>query len=96
MRTLNFLLPHTPTLRYLIIYGLSLFESGAHDMCQELVDSLLAHAKTVDWPLRILFTTSGQSSVLFGTVPEESTVMTTQTFIQLSRRNANWKFMALE
>ncbi|KAJ0414208.1 hypothetical protein BJY00DRAFT_295530 [Aspergillus carlsbadensis] len=83
MRILHILLEHTPTLRYVMISGLNLFESGARDMCQEFVDALFAHVNTVDWPLRVLFTTSGQSRVLGQSVPRESKVLSSSTFHQM-------------
>jgi hypothetical protein len=86
MTILRILLEHTPSLRYCIISDLNLFEGGARDMCQELVNVLFADATNVDWPLRVLFTTSGQSRVLGQRVPRESKVMTNNTFHQMKGR----------
>ncbi|KAL2808967.1 hypothetical protein BJX63DRAFT_407181 [Aspergillus granulosus] len=87
MTILGILLEHTPNLRYCVISGLNLFEGGARDMCQEFVDLLFAHANTVHWPVRVLFTTSGQSRVLGQSVPRESKVMTNNMFHQMKGRS---------
>ncbi|CAI7655948.1 unnamed protein product [Penicillium glandicola] len=83
---LKYLLENTPTLRYCIISGINLLEGGAREMCQGFVDLLFAHARNADWPLRILFTTSGQSRTLDGTVDKESKVMSRSTFRQMKGR----------
>ncbi|KAL4750922.1 hypothetical protein BDW72DRAFT_203542 [Aspergillus terricola var. indicus] len=85
MSTLRILLEHTPTLRYCIISGINLFEAGAREMGQEFVEVLFAHVRNVDWPVRVLFTTSGQSRVLGHSVPRESKVMTNITFHQMRK-----------
>jgi hypothetical protein len=69
-----------------MISGVNLFEGGAREMCQELVDVLFAHVQTVDWPVRVLFTTSGQSRVLGQSVPRESKVLSNNTFHQMRGR----------
>jgi hypothetical protein len=86
MGVLRILLEHTPALRYVMISGVNLFEGGAREMCQELVDVLFAHVQTVDWPVRVLFTTSGQSRVLGQSVPRESKVLSNNTFHQMRGR----------
>ncbi|KAL2854562.1 hypothetical protein BJX68DRAFT_264462 [Aspergillus pseudodeflectus] len=86
MGILRILLEHTPTLRYVIISSLNLFEGGAREMVQEFVDVLFAHVNTVDWPVRVLFTTSGQSRVLGLSVPRESKVLSNSTFHQMKGR----------
>ncbi|KAF7528156.1 hypothetical protein PCG10_001444 [Penicillium crustosum] len=83
---LKYLLENTPTLRYCIISGINLLEGSARDMCQEFVDLLFAHSRNADWPVRILFTTSGQSRALDGTVDKESKVMSHSTFHQMKGR----------
>ncbi|KGO63279.1 hypothetical protein PEX2_010800 [Penicillium expansum] len=83
---LRYLLENTPTLRYCIVSEINLLEGGARDMCQEFVDLLFAHARNADWPFRILFTTSGQSRALDGTVEKESKVMSHSTFRQMKGR----------
>lgn len=83
---LKYLLENTPTLRYCVVSGINLLEGGARDMCQEFVDLLFAHSRNTDWPLRILFTTSGQSRTLDGTVDKESKVMSHSTFRQMKGR----------
>jgi hypothetical protein len=86
MSILRILLEHTPTLRYVMISGLNLIEGGAREMVQEFVDVLFAHVNTVDWPVRVLFTTSGQSRVLGLSVPRESKVLSNSTFHQMKGR----------
>ncbi|KAL3465912.1 hypothetical protein BJX64DRAFT_252152 [Aspergillus heterothallicus] len=83
---LRILLENTPTLRYCIISRLSIFEGRAREMCQEFVGVLFNHANTVDWPVRLLFTTSGQSRVLGQSVPRESKIMSSNTFHQMKGR----------
>ncbi|KAL2824350.1 hypothetical protein BDW59DRAFT_147532 [Aspergillus cavernicola] len=83
MNLLKILLDNTPTLRYCIISGLNLLEGGGRDMCQEFVDVLLDHVNSADWPVRVLFTTSGQSRVLFRGVAKESKATTSKTFHQM-------------
>ncbi|KAJ9488979.1 hypothetical protein VN97_g4333 [Penicillium thymicola] len=83
---LKYLLENTPTLRYCIISRLNLLEGSARDMCQEFVDLLFAYSRNADWPVRILFTTSGQSRVLDGTVDKESKVVSHSTFRQMKGR----------
>ncbi|KAJ5725922.1 uncharacterized protein N7483_007279 [Penicillium malachiteum] len=77
---LKHLLANTPTLRYFIVSGINLLESEAQEMCEEFVDLLLSHVRNADSPLRILFTTSGQSRTLFDTVSIESKVSSQNTF----------------
>ncbi|KAJ5940512.1 hypothetical protein N7516_000680 [Penicillium verrucosum] len=83
---LKYLLENTPTLRYCIISRLNLLEGSARDMCQEFVDLLFAHSRNAHWPVRILFTTSGQSRALGGTVDKESKVVSHSTFRQMKGR----------
>ncbi|KAJ5703869.1 hypothetical protein N7493_011007 [Penicillium malachiteum] len=77
---LKYLLANTPTLRYCIISGISSLEGEAQDMCKEFVDLLFSHVRNADSPLRVLFTTSGQSRTLFDTVSTESKVFSNNTF----------------
>ncbi|KAJ5178624.1 uncharacterized protein N7500_001323 [Penicillium coprophilum] len=83
---LKHLLENTPTLRYCIISGINLLEGGAREMCREFVDLLFSLARNADWPFRILFTTSGQSRVLDGTVDEQIKLMSHSTFRQMKGR----------
>ncbi|KAJ6031076.1 hypothetical protein N7540_001808 [Penicillium herquei] len=83
---LKHLLANTPTLRYCIISGINLLESEAQEMCEEFVDLLFSHVRNADSPLRILFTTSGQSRALFDTVSIESKVFSQNTFRQAKGR----------
>ncbi|KAJ5757130.1 uncharacterized protein N7511_007312 [Penicillium nucicola] len=71
---LKCLLENTPTLRYCIISRINLIENNAREMCREFVDMLFLHVRNSNWPLRILFTTSGQSRALLETVGRESKV----------------------
>ncbi|KAL4970908.1 uncharacterized protein BDV14DRAFT_162255, partial [Aspergillus stella-maris] len=96
MAMLRILLEHTPTLRYCIISDLNLFEGGARDMCQEFVNVLFAEVEKVDWPVRVLFTTSGQSRVLGLSVPRESKVMSNKTFHQIKGRTIHQKLDMLD
>ncbi|KAL2838263.1 hypothetical protein BJY01DRAFT_251062 [Aspergillus pseudoustus] len=86
MGILRLLLEHTPTLRYCIISGINLFEGAARGMCQEFVDVLFAHVRNAHCPVRVLFTTSGQSRVLGQSVPRESKVLTSNMFHQMKGR----------
>lgn len=86
MALLKMLLENTPSLRYCIISGLNLLEGGARAMCQEFVDVFLAHVQNAEWPVRVLFTTSGQSRALSSSVPRGSKVLTNNTFHQTKGR----------
>lgn len=77
------LLQNTPVLRYCIIYGLNNIEYDAMELCRDFVKMILAHASNVHWPIRVLFTTSGQSRVLASLVDGNSVLRTTNTFHQM-------------
>ncbi|KAJ5614474.1 hypothetical protein N7528_008128 [Penicillium herquei] len=79
---LKYLLANTLTLRYCIISGINLLEGEAQEMCKEFVDVLFSHVRDADSdsPLRVLFTTSGQSRTLFDTVSTDSKVFSNNTF----------------
>lgn len=83
---LKYLLENTPTLRYCIISGINFLEGSAREMCQEFMDLLFEHSKNADWPVRILFTTSGQSRALDCTMDKEGKVMSHSTFRQMKGR----------
>ncbi|KAK2735199.1 hypothetical protein FQN57_001339 [Myotisia sp. PD_48] len=89
---LKLLLENTPTLQYCIISGLNILEGGARKMCQEFVEILLTHTKKADWPVRILFTTSGQSRVLSPVITKDSKVATDNTFHQMKGKAPYWGF----
>jgi hypothetical protein len=83
LNLLRYLLENTPTLRYCIISGISLLEGGAREMCKDFVSVLLAHVRNAEWPLRVLFTTSGQSRALSEAVCKQSKVSMNNTFYQM-------------
>jgi hypothetical protein len=83
---LAYLLKHTPSLRYCIISGINLLEGGAREMCREFVDLIFSHVRNSEWPLRVLFSTSGQSRALSETVSKDSKVLSNNTFRQAKGR----------
>ncbi|KAJ5345905.1 hypothetical protein N7452_003909 [Penicillium brevicompactum] len=82
----RYLLEQTPSLRYLIISGVNVIESDAREMCREFVDMVLHCARNSEWPLRVLFTTAGQSRALSETVSKDSKILSSNTFRQAKGR----------
>lgn len=80
------LLEQTPSLCYLIISGVNVIEGGAREMCREFVDTVLCCARNSEWPLRVLFTTAGQSRALSDTVGKDSKIMSNSSFRQTKGR----------
>ncbi|PYH96948.1 hypothetical protein BO71DRAFT_439210 [Aspergillus ellipticus CBS 707.79] len=88
LELLNYLLQNTPALRYCIIADVNCLEGDAESMCREFIQMLCSHTSTsrTDCPLRVLFTTSGQSAVLPECVPMESTIAVSGSYHRLRRR----------
>ncbi|KAJ5884803.1 hypothetical protein N7495_009313 [Penicillium taxi] len=89
LELLSYLLEETSSLGYFIISGINLLEGGACEMCREFVDVVFSRVKNSKWPLRVLFTTPGQSRPLSETVSMESKVLSNKTFHQTKGRMHN-------
>ncbi|GKZ86133.1 hypothetical protein AnigIFM56816_000984 [Aspergillus niger] len=79
---LRYLLENTRSLRYIVISGINVLEGNALEMCREFVDTIFCRVRDSEWPLRVLFTTSGQSRALSETVRKNSKVFSTRSFRQ--------------
>ncbi|KAL1648715.1 hypothetical protein SLS58_001890 [Diplodia intermedia] len=81
------LLRHTTSLRYCILHGMNEFESeDSEGMCSELVKLLVDHSGKGKFPFSILFTTSGQSRILYDFIPWDDRARTEISMRAIERR----------
>ena len=79
LETLKELLQHTPVLRYCIIHGLNDLEiDDGHQYCKDVLEVLCSHCAKSSSPFSLLFTTSGQSRVLYDVIDFEDHVESTE------------------
>ena len=86
LETLESLLQHTPVLRYCIIHGLNDLEIDNGDQsCKEFLKVLCSHCAKSSSPFSLLFTTSGQSRVLYDVIDFEDHVESTEKRLTVER-----------
>ncbi|OJD34039.1 phytanoyl-dioxygenase family protein [Diplodia corticola] len=98
LEVLETLLTHTPVVGFCIIDSINVLETDelGEKMCEGLVRKVLAYVRTADSPMRVLFTTPGQSRVLHRYVQVGERVVTDQTFVQTQRRGQHFRTRMLE
>lgn len=87
------LLEHTLVVRYCIIHGLNDLETGlGQEGCKEFLEVLFSQPFRPNSPLSFLFTTSGQSRVLFDVIAWEDRARSEDSIRSVEKRGEEFGF----
>lgn len=95
---LRSLLETTPVVRFIVLHGLNSLETDdtGEKLCNSFLQMIYEFAHNTGRPLRVLFTTSGQSVVLHDHVSMEDRVRTDHAFHEVERRGEQMRLQITE
>lgn len=93
---LSALLEHTTVVRYCIIHGLNELKTGDGAIkCNELLKVLFSHSQRPENPFSMLFTTSGQSRVLYGVIDQKDRASSSESTRGVNKRGMDLSSMRI-